>query len=63
MVSVLQCYGVLQCVAVYCSVMQCVEVWMSIGLMSSIRDGKYVRRKCVLQCYDVSQCVAVCSSV
>jgi len=62
--SVLKCgvQGVLQCVAVCCSVMQCVAMFfcaLSVLQKSDLSNGR--RNLCIKVCIEV--CVAVCCSV
>jgi len=54
--SVVPCRAILQCVAVCCSVSQCVAVCCSVVPCRAILQ-------CVAVCCSVSQCVAVCCSV
>ena len=67
------CYSVLQCVAVYCSVLQCVAFLSLVTLSGnsqftspfhkSLSPLERVSSRCVTVCCSVLQCVAVCCSV
>jgi len=53
-------YEVRTCVAVCCSVLQCVAVWLHLW-MRILLTIRYVRAlQCVAVCRSVLQCVAVC---
>jgi len=53
---------VLQCVEVFCSVLQCVAVCVAVSILWAVNSLRRMAR-CVSVCCSVWQCFAVCCSV